>query len=164
MWGSCFKPGSRLLLTGYSNVDSASSIEDCKSIGGYIVYFGCNLVSWQSKKQGVVARSNTESEYRALAQVASEITWLNSLLSQLQFPFPHRPAVWCDNMSATALARNPVFHAWTKHIEIDIHYIWDQVLKGSLFVYNVSSHDQIADCFTKSLSLSFLLSEEQTWS
>ncbi|KAK9163198.1 hypothetical protein Syun_004100 [Stephania yunnanensis] len=110
-------------------------------------------MSCQSKKEVVVARSNAESEYKALAHVASEITWLKSLLSELKFHIPHPHVVWCNNMSATALARNPIFHTKTKHIEIYIHYIRDQMLKLLLTVHYVPSHDQIAD--TKPLSYSW---------
>ncbi|KAK9119065.1 hypothetical protein Scep_017158 [Stephania cephalantha] len=92
-YGMCFKCGAKLLLTEYADADWASSVEDRKSIASYAVYFGTNLVSWQSKKQGVVARSSTKLEYRALAQVVTEISWLRSLLTKLQFPLLAKPMV-----------------------------------------------------------------------
>lgn len=70
-----------------------------------------------------MARSSTESEYTALAHTTSEIVWIQSSL---------KPILWCDNLSANALAANPVFHARTKHIEIDVHFVQDQVLRGRL--------------------------------
>ncbi|KAK9157462.1 hypothetical protein Scep_004036 [Stephania cephalantha] len=152
--GLSFKPGSKLMLTGYSDADWAANPDDRKSIAGFAVYFGSNLISWQSKKQAVVARSSTESEYRALAHVAAEVTWIRSLLTELHFPLPAVPVLWCDNLSAASLARNPVFHSRTKHIEIDIHFVRDKVLQGDLSVQYVPTHDQIADCFTKALSTS----------
>lgn len=66
--------------------------------------------------------------------------------------------LWCDNRFAMALASNPVFHARTKHIEIDYHYIREQVLAKQLDLHFVGSCNQHADIFTKGLPVSrFLL-------
>jgi hypothetical protein len=57
--------------------------------------------------------------------------------------------LWCDNLGATYLTANPVFHAWTKHIEIDFHFVRERVSAGELDVRFISSNDQLADVFTK---------------
>lgn len=59
--------------------------------------------------------------------------------------------IYCDNTSAIALAKNPVFHARTKHIEIDYHFIRQHLDTGSLHINHISSTDQIADILTKPL-------------
>ena len=100
----------------------------------------------------MVARSSTKSEYLALANAAAEISWLQSLLGELGVTFTSPPVLWCDNMSAGSLAANPVFHARTKHIEIDVHFVCDKVLQKSLEVRYVPSSDQPADILTKVLS------------
>uniref|UniRef100_A0A803Q5F0 Reverse transcriptase Ty1/copia-type domain-containing protein n=1 Tax=Cannabis sativa TaxID=3483 RepID=A0A803Q5F0_CANSA len=114
---------NNLNITGFSDADWASNVDDRRYVGGYCVYLGESLVSWSSKKQSVVSRSSTESEYRALAHVSAEITWIESLLKEIKFPLPTVPITWCDNLSASALASNPMYHARTKHIELDIHYV-----------------------------------------
>ena len=66
--------------------------------------------------------------------MTAEIMWLESLLEEIHFRCPFIPTVWCDNMSAGALASNPVYHARTKHIELDIHFVRDRVLANLLEV------------------------------
>ncbi|XP_060963442.1 uncharacterized mitochondrial protein AtMg00810-like [Cannabis sativa] len=143
---------NNLNITGFSDADWVSNVDDRRSVGGYCVYLGESLVSWSSKKQFVVSRSSTESEYRALDHVSAEITWIESLLKEIKFPLPTVPITWCDNLSASALASNPVYHARTKHIELDIHYVRDKVLNKTLEIRYVPSADQIVDCMTKGLS------------
>jgi hypothetical protein len=146
------KPSTDLDITGFSDADWATSIDDRKSMAGQCVFLGETLISWSSRKQKVVSRSSTESEYKALADLAAEIAWIRSLLSELKLPLPRKPILWCDNLSAKALASNPVLHARSKHIEIDVHYIRDQVLQNEVVVAYVPTTDQIADCLTKPLS------------
>lgn len=126
------KPSTDLDITGFSDADWATSIDDRKSIAWHCVFLGETLVSWSSRKQKVVSRSSTESEYRALADLAAEITWTCSLMQELKLPQLRNPILWCDNLSAKALASNPVMHARTKHIEIDVHYIRDKVLQNEV--------------------------------
>ena len=97
-----------------------------------------------------MARSSTEAEYKAVANASSELIWINSLLRELCISLP-TPILWCDNIGATYLSANPVFHAQMKHIEIDFHFVCEQVAAIQLRVCVISNQDQTADLLTKAL-------------
>ena len=94
---------SPLSLHAFSDADWAGDTNDFVSMNGYIIYLGKNPISWSSKKQKGVARSSTEAEYRAVANTAAEVTWLCSLLSDLQQHLYIPPVIYCDNVGATYL-------------------------------------------------------------
>uniref|UniRef100_A0A2N9HTF2 Integrase catalytic domain-containing protein n=1 Tax=Fagus sylvatica TaxID=28930 RepID=A0A2N9HTF2_FAGSY len=148
--GLHFSAQSPLTLRAYSDADWAGDPTDRRSTTGYCFLLGSSLISWRSKKQSVVARSSTEAEYRALADTTSELLWLRWLLQDLGVSTSSATPIYCDNRSAIQIARNDVFHERTKHIEIDCHLVRHHLLQGSLQLISVSSHDQLADIFTKS--------------
>ena len=152
-------PGNGLLyedkgharVVGYSDADWAGSPTDRRSTSGYCIFIGDNLISWKSKKQTVVARSSAEAEYRAMASATCELIWLKQLLKELRFGDATQMTLICDNQAALHIASNPVFHERTKHIEIDCHFIREKIISGDITTSFVSSNDQLADVFTKSL-------------
>ena len=81
-----------------------------------------------------MARSSTEAEYKALANAAAKAKRLCVLLCDLGAPVSCSLVLWFDNIGATYLSSNPVFHARTKHVEIDFHFVRDTVVDGSLVV------------------------------
>ena len=90
----------------------------------------------------MVARSSAESKYRSLASATTEVLWLQSLFNELGRPkLDAVPILWCDNVSANLLASNPVFHARTKHIEVDVHFIREKVENKQLKVRFVPSEE-----------------------
>ena len=116
-----------------------------------LFFFGPNLISLCARKQATVSRSSTKEEYKALANATAEIIWVQSMLKELGIKSQQAPCLWCDNLGATYLSANPVFHARTKHIEIDFHFIRERVAHKQLDIRFVHSSDQIADGFTKAL-------------
>ena len=61
------------------------------------------------------------------------------------------PTIWCDNLSALAMASNPVFHGKTKHVKVDYHFIREKVTNKDIQLHHVSTDDQLADVLTKAL-------------
>lgn len=150
-YGLFFSKHSSFAVQYFSNSDWGGCPDDRRSTNGYAIYLGNNLVSWIAKKQPTIARSSTESEYKSMANATAEIMWLHSLLNELGCP-PSTPAtLWYDNVGAIYLSANPVFHARTKHIELDYHFVREKIQQGKVIVKFISSEDQIADILTKPL-------------
>lgn len=150
--GLFLKHNQPLHLSAFSDADWAGNKDDRTSTTAYIIYLGGNAISWCSRKQKSVARSSTEAEYRALASTAAEVLWLKNLLGELGVSLPRCPTIYCDNIGATYLSVNPIFHSKMKHIEIDYHFVRDHVTKGNFGVSYISTKDQLADILTKPLS------------
>jgi histone deacetylase 1/2 len=149
--GLSFRKSSSTLVSAFSDADWAGCVDDRRSTGGFAVYFGPNLISWSARKQATVSRSSTEAEYKSLANATAEIIWIESLLGELGIQRNQTSCLWCDNMGATYLSANPIFHARTKHIEIDFHFVRERVSRKQLEIRFIPSRDQVADGFTKAL-------------
>ncbi|KAI0516475.1 hypothetical protein KFK09_009150 [Dendrobium nobile] len=143
---------SNLSLKSFSDADWAGDPSSRKSTSGYCSYLGDNLISWPVKKQTTVARSSTESEYRSLAALVADVIWLRRILSNFDIPQDQPTDIFCNNTSVIALANNPVFHARTKHIEIDHRFVRDHIQQQSIRLLPISTIDQVVDIFTKPLS------------
>lgn len=150
--GFLINASSQTQLRAYSDAGWMSDPDDYRSQYGFAIYFGPNLISWTSRKQRVVARSSTEAEFRALAYTTAELVWLQQLLADLGIHVSQPPLLLCDNVGATFMTANPVIGSRSKHIHLDFYFVRERVEAGLLKVVHVSSGDQIADIFTKSLS------------
>ncbi|WVY95338.1 hypothetical protein V8G54_034426 [Vigna mungo] len=125
--------------------------DDYISTIGYLLYLGSTPISWSSRKQHSIARSSTEAEYKALADTASELLWVLSLFTELGHMPTTNPVIYCDNLGATTLSANPVFHSRIKHIALAYHFVRENVQKGKFRVSFVSTDDQLVDILTKPL-------------
>ncbi|CAN6684991.1 unnamed protein product [Malus baccata var. baccata] len=146
------KYSAPLSINSFSDADWTGCPIDRRSTCGFCIFLGDSLISWSAKKQPTVARSSTEAEYRSLANTAAELAWICKLLVDIELVLPCPPKLWCDNIYAISLAKNPLFHARTKHVEIDYHYIREKVLANSITMHFVCTQDQTADICTKALS------------
>jgi hypothetical protein len=92
-----------------------------------------------------------------LADATTELIWTEALLHELGVRLKKKPCLWCDNLGATYLSANPIFHARTKHIEIDFHFVRQWVANKKLDIRFISSKDQVADGFAKALPVKNLV-------
>ena len=111
------------------------------------------FISWRAQKQQTVALSSCEAEYMALCSAVQEgkylMSFLNEILDQNQTQF----SLFCDNQGANALAKNPVNHKRSKHIDIKYHFVRDEVSREKLYLLYVPSCENVADIFTKPVSI-----------
>ncbi|XP_039690650.1 uncharacterized mitochondrial protein AtMg00810-like [Medicago truncatula] len=152
-YGLHLYPSSTSSLISYTDADWGGCSDTRRSTSGYCVFLGDNLHSWSSKRQPTLSRSSAEVEYRSVANVVSESSWLRNLLLELHCPIYKATMVYCDNVSAIYLSGNPVQYQRTKHIEMDIHFVREKVARGQVRVLHVTSRYQIVDIFTKGLPL-----------
>jgi histone deacetylase 1/2 len=150
--GLCLSRYSSTIISAFLDADWGGYPDDRRSTGGFAVYLGSNLISWNARKQGTVSRSSTEAKYKSLANATAEVMWLQTLLDELGVAQSKTIVLWCDNIGATYLSANHVFHAKTEHFEVDYHFVHENVTQKLLDKRFISSGDQVADGFTKSLS------------
>ncbi|GJX74418.1 hypothetical protein Tco_0313013 [Tanacetum coccineum] len=139
-----------MALTAYADADHAGCQDTRRSMSGSAQFLGDKLVSWSSKKQKSTAISTTKAEYIAMSGCYAQILWMRSQLTDYGFAFNKIP-LYCDNRSAIALCCNNVQHSRSKHIDIRHHFIREQVEKGVVELYFVTTDYQLADIFTKAL-------------
>ncbi|CAA7024972.1 unnamed protein product [Microthlaspi erraticum] len=149
--GILLRADSPLHLTGWCDSDYAGCPLTRRSLTGWIVQFGDSPISWRTQKQDTVSRSSAEAEYRAMTELTSELRWLKGLL--LDFGIDHKEpmSLMCDSKPAIHISSNPVFQERTKHVEVDCHFIRDDIIAGLIKPKHVSTEDQLADILTKAL-------------
>ena len=93
-----------------------------------------------SRSQPTISRSSANAEYRGVANIVTKACWLRNLLLELHYPLRQATIVYCDNVSAIYLSRNPVQHQRTKHVEMYIHFLREKVVLGQVRVLHVPTY------------------------
>ncbi|CAL1382198.1 unnamed protein product [Linum trigynum] len=126
-------------------------MDDLKSTTGFVFFPGDTAFTWSSKKQAIVTLPTCEAEYVAATSCACHAIWLRKLLKELNMTQEESTKIFVDNKSALALAKNPVFHDRSKHIDTRYHFLRECVVQKEVALKYVKTEDQIADIFTKPL-------------
>ncbi|WVZ84841.1 LOW QUALITY PROTEIN: hypothetical protein U9M48_031828 [Paspalum notatum var. saurae] len=140
--GLWYSSGSSLSLRGFSDADHAGCRIDRKSTSGTCQLLGTSLVSWSSRKQVSVSLSTTEAEYNAAASCCSQLFWMKATLSDFGLRFGKIPLL-VDSTSAISVAKNPILHSRTKHIDVRFHFLRDHYEKGDIDLVHVASKNQL---------------------
>lgn len=152
-----YKGGLEHLL-GWTDSDWAGDHDTRRSTSGYVFCIGSGAISWSSKRQATVALSTCEAEYEGQTQATKEAIWLRNLLSQLHIGGTNNPnaepatvVLYGDNQGAIALAKNPQFHGRTKHVDIKVKFLREQLDDGVVDLAFTPTDEQVADGLTKAL-------------
>ncbi|KAA0033083.1 copia protein [Cucumis melo var. makuwa] len=152
-YGLFYSSSKEFKLEGYCDSDWAGDTNDRKSTSGYVFFIGNTAFTWSSKKQPIVTLSTCEAEYIAAASCVCHAVWLRNLLKTVGILQEDPTVIHIDNKSTIALAKNPVFHDRSKHIDTRFHFIRDCISRKEVQVEYVKTEDQIADIFTKPLKV-----------
>lgn len=126
---------SSFILHTYTDANWVGCFDDCRSTSDFvssldlIIFYGI-----QRNKIPFPAQVPIEVEYRAMTDAYAELIWLQQFLRELYVPLISKPILWCDNLDATFFASNFIFHARTKHIEIDYQFVRKRVVSRHLEV------------------------------
>ncbi|KAK8954235.1 hypothetical protein KSP39_PZI002773 [Platanthera zijinensis] len=145
------KSGVSGVLEGYVDSDYAGDLDRIRSTSGYIFLCGEGPISWKATLQDIVTLSTTEAEYIAAVEAAKEAIWLKGLAKELRIS-QEAVKLYCDSQSAICLAKDSVYHARTKHIDVWYHKLREFVAGGDIQLLKAHTEDNIADMLTKPLT------------
>ncbi|GJR22613.1 putative ribonuclease H-like domain-containing protein [Tanacetum coccineum] len=140
-------------LEAFSDSDYAGASIDRKSTTGGCQFLGKRLISWQCKKQTIVANSTTEVEYVAATNCYRHVLWIQNQMLDYGFNFMNTK-IYIDNESTICIVKNPVSHSKTKHIEIRHHFIRDSYEKKLIQVIKIHTDQNVVDLLTKAFDVS----------
>ncbi|GJW86846.1 putative ribonuclease H-like domain-containing protein [Tanacetum coccineum] len=139
-------------LEAYTDSDYAGASLDKKSTIGGCQFLGSRLISWQCKKQTIVANSTTEAEYVAAASCCGQVLWIQNQMLDYGYNFMNTK-IFIDNESTICIVKNPVFHSKTKHIEIRHHFIRDSNEKKLIQMIKIHTDQNVTDLLTKAFDV-----------
>lgn len=147
-----FQKQPELTLTGFSDADWAGDQDDRHSTSGTTFVMTGGAITWSSKKHGMVTLSTAEAEYVALSLATQDAVWLQCLLTDIGVIFSKPVTLMEDNQGTISIAKNPLYHSRTKHIDIRYHYVCEAIKEGTIDLIYCPSSEIVADILTKALS------------
>lgn len=144
---------SPISLAGFTDSDWANCLDTRRSVGGYAWSLGSGVISWASQKQKTVAASSCEAEYMAAFEAVQEYVWLRTLLREIGYGTNEATTIMCDNNVAINLSEDLMLHSRVKHVDIKYHFLRERVASEEIVMRYINTKDNIADLFTKPLSL-----------
>ncbi|GJW06383.1 putative ribonuclease H-like domain-containing protein [Tanacetum coccineum] len=150
--GLWYPKDSPMDLIAYSDSDYAGASLDRKSTIGGCQFLGYRLISWQCKKQTIVANSTTKAEYITASNYCGQVLWLQNQLLDYGYNFIKKK-IHVDNESAICVVKNPVYHSNTKHVEIMHHFIRDSYEKTLIEMVKIHTDYNVADLLTKAFDV-----------
>ncbi|CAL5331079.1 unnamed protein product [Camellia sinensis] len=150
-FGILYKRGEKQSFFGFTDSDYAGDIDDRKSTSGNVFLMSSGAISWSSKKQQIVTLSTTEAAFVGAASCFCQAIWLRRMLEVLGHQKQGPTRIFCDNVSAIKLSRNPVMHGRSKHIDVRYHFLHDHCKDGVIELEFCKSGDQATDILTKPL-------------
>ena len=131
----CYR-GPDFTIRGYVDLNYASDLDKSKSTTRYVFTLASRDVSWVSKLQSIVATSTTKGKYVVATQASKEVVWLKMLLEELRHEH-EKFSLFCDSQRALYFTRNPAFHAKSKHIRVQYHFVREKVEEGTVDMHKI---------------------------
>jgi hypothetical protein len=140
-------------LKDYTNSNWTENQNIRRSISEYTFNVNSEIISWFSKRQSIVTLFICEIEYTEQTLAIKEIIWLRNLMTQLtcDVEYPQTIMIYENNQEIIVLIKNSQFHARTKHIDIQTHFIKKKVIEESIDLFYVLIDQMIVDDLIKSL-------------
>ena len=157
-WNLSLTYQSESPISTYCDADWGGDIATRRSTTGFICTYRGAAISWNSRLQRTVALSSCEAEFMALKEAIKEQLFIASITQELQ-PLIGAIAnniIYTDSLSAIDLAKNPLHHHRTKHVDIQYYFVREKYLEGISQLTYIPTQQQIADGLTKSI-------DQQKW-
>jgi len=149
--GIYFKRSKTLTLQGYFDSDFAPKEHNRKSTTGYVFFINNTPVSWKTQLQKRTALSTCEAELEAMLQASKEAIFLRKLLYSFGYSVQQATTIFCDNVSAITVAKEPRGKRNTKHLDTKYFFLKEVIDDGQVMFVQVNSKDNLAELFTKPL-------------
>ena len=147
--GIIYRQGGEVEPLTYLDANWGSNVNDRKSISGYVFQMAGRPISWQSKKQPMIALSSMEAEYMAESLVTQQVIWLQTLTAKLGIPYSGPTILKVDNQGTIAYSHNATNHGRTKYIDIQHHFMHEKIISHKVDIQYCATDDNLADLLTK---------------